>query len=150
MPHFLIQGVFKKRPNLCYRLHCSILSTVPFKAVPSTDNTPFPTFLPLLECFLEYTNCDGEQFSYCVFLNLLYGLETASFQSVFKFGKQEKFCWGEVRRIGWMGHNGCLMFCQITSEEEQRVSQRIVVVQHISLVLPQFRPLPAHSIPQIH
>ena len=51
----------------------SILSTAPFKIVPSTGETPFPTFLPLLECFLECTFCDGVQFSYCIFLNLLYG-----------------------------------------------------------------------------
>jgi len=47
-----------------------------------------------------------------------------------------------------MGHNGCLMFCQITADEERHVSWRIVVVQHPSLVFLQFGPLPAHSIPQ--
>jgi len=47
-----------------------------------------------------------------------------------------------------MGHDGCLMFCQITADEERRVSRRIVVVQHPSLVFLQFRLLPAHSIPQ--
>jgi len=77
-----IQGVFKKR------LYCSfysILSTVPCKVVPSTGDTPFPNFLPLLECFLEHNSCDGTQFSYRIFLNLLYSLETTSFQSGFKF-----------------------------------------------------------------
>jgi hypothetical protein len=48
----------------------NILSTAPFKAVPSTGDTPFPTLLPLLECFLERTFCDGAQFSYRIFLNL--------------------------------------------------------------------------------
>ena len=48
-----------------------------------------------------------------------------------------------------MGHNRCLMFCQINADKERRVSRHIVVVQHPSLVFPQFRPLPAHSIPQI-
>ena len=38
--------------------------------------------------------------------------------------------------------------CQITADEERRVSRRIVVVQYPSLVFPQFRPLPAHSVPQ--
>src|SRR5215469_446420 len=52
------------------RLFYNILSTVPFKVVPSTADTPFPTFLPLLECFLERTFCDGAQFSYRIFLNL--------------------------------------------------------------------------------
>jgi hypothetical protein len=47
-----------------------ILSTAPFKVVPSTGDTPFPTFLSLLECFLEHTFCDGAQFSYRIFLNL--------------------------------------------------------------------------------
>jgi len=46
-----------------------------------------------------------------------------------------------------MGHNECPMFCQITADEERRVSRRIVVVQYASLVFPQFRPLAAHSIP---
>jgi hypothetical protein len=58
----------KKRLNLCY--YCSfysILSTAPFKLVPSTGDTLFP-FLPLLECFLEPTFCDRAQFSYCIFL----------------------------------------------------------------------------------
>jgi hypothetical protein len=42
-----------------------ILSTVH-----STGDTPFLTFLPLLECFLERTLCDGVQFCYSIFLNL--------------------------------------------------------------------------------
>ena len=87
----------KKNRTFAIRLHCSfysILSTVPFKVVPSAGVTPFPTFLPLLECFLERTSCDGVQFSYRIFLNFLYGLEMTSFQCSFKFGKQEKVCWG--------------------------------------------------------
>jgi hypothetical protein len=51
-------------------LFYNILSTVPFKVVPSTGDTPFITFLPLLECFLERMFCDGAQFSYRIFLNL--------------------------------------------------------------------------------
>jgi len=47
-----------------------------------------------------------------------------------------------------MGYNECLMFCRIAADEERRVSWRIVLVQHPSLVFPQFRPLPAHSISQ--
>ena len=89
--------VQKKTELLLWKLYCSfynILSTVPLKVVPSTCNTPFPTFLPFLECLLERTCCDGAQFSCRIFLNLLYGLETTSFQSGFKLGKQEKVCWG--------------------------------------------------------
>jgi len=56
-----IQSVFKKRPNFCS--FYSILSTVPFKVVPSTGDALFPTFLPLLDCFLERTFRDGAQFS---------------------------------------------------------------------------------------
>jgi len=51
-------------------LFYNILSTAPFKVVPCAGDTPLPTFLPLLECFLERTFCDGTQFSYCIFLNL--------------------------------------------------------------------------------
>jgi hypothetical protein len=66
-----IQGVFKKRPIFYIKtLFYNILSTVPFKVVHSTGDTPFPTFVPLLECFLERTFCDGAQFSYRIFLNL--------------------------------------------------------------------------------
>jgi len=59
-----------------------------------TGDTPFPTFLPLWECFLERTFSDGARFPYRIFLNLLYGLETTSFQSGFRSGRQERFCWG--------------------------------------------------------
>jgi len=46
------------------------LNTVTFKVIPSTGDKPFPTFLPLLECFLERTFCDGPRFSYHIFLDL--------------------------------------------------------------------------------
>jgi hypothetical protein len=66
----------QKKPELLlsrlYRSFYSILSTVPFMVVPSTGNTTFPTFLPLLEWFLERTFCDGAQLSYRIFLNLLF------------------------------------------------------------------------------
>ena len=120
----------------------------PLQSSPLYWRYTVPNVSWLLDCFLERTFCAGRQFSYCIFLNLLCGLEMMSFQSGFKFGKQENVCWGSFRKVWWMGHNGCLMFCQITADEEQRVSRRIVVVQHPSLVFPQFRTLPAHSIPQ--
>jgi hypothetical protein len=44
-----IQGVFKKRPNFCYKdFIVQHLNTVPFKVVPSAGDTPFPAFLPSL------------------------------------------------------------------------------------------------------
>jgi hypothetical protein len=93
--------------------HCAL------QIVPSTGDLPFPTFLQFFKCFLESTFCDGAQFSYRILLNLLEGLEATKFQSGFKFGKQEQVCWGEVRRIVWMGHKGRLVFCQITAVEER-------------------------------
>jgi hypothetical protein len=60
----------KDRTFAIQTLFSNILSTAPFKVVPSTDDTPFPTFLPLLEYFLERTFCDGTQYSYSIFLNL--------------------------------------------------------------------------------
>jgi hypothetical protein len=60
----------KDRTFAIKTLFYNILSTVPFKVVPSTGDTPFPMFLPLLECFLERIFCDGAQFSYLIFLNL--------------------------------------------------------------------------------
>jgi hypothetical protein len=60
----------KDRTFVIKTLFYNILSTVPFKVVHFTGGTPFPTFLPLLECFLERTFCDGAQFSYRIFLNL--------------------------------------------------------------------------------
>jgi hypothetical protein len=67
-----IQGVFKKKAGTfaIKTLFYNILSTVPFKVVPSTGDTPFPTFLPMLECFLERTFRDGTQNCYRIFLNL--------------------------------------------------------------------------------
>jgi hypothetical protein len=60
----------KDRTFAIKTLFYNILSTVPFKVVPSTGDSPFPTFIPLLECFLERTFYDGAQFSYHIFLNL--------------------------------------------------------------------------------
>jgi hypothetical protein len=60
----------KDRTFVIKTLFYNILSTVPFKVVPSTGDTPFPTSLPLLECLLERTCCDGVQVSYRIFLNL--------------------------------------------------------------------------------
>ena len=77
-----IQGVLKNRTFAVNNL-LLILNTVPLKVVPSTGNTPFPGFLALLKCFPEHTFCDGAQFSYRIFLNILYGLEMTSFQSGF-------------------------------------------------------------------
>jgi hypothetical protein len=66
-----IQGVFKKRPNVYYKgLILQHFKHCPYKVVTSIGDTPFHTFLPLLECFLERTFCEGAQFSYRIFLNL--------------------------------------------------------------------------------
>jgi hypothetical protein len=60
----------KDRTFAIKTLFYNILSTVPIKVVPTTGDIPFPTSLPLLDCFLERTFCDGAQFSYRIFLNL--------------------------------------------------------------------------------
>jgi hypothetical protein len=60
----------KDRTFAIKTLFYNILSTLPFKVVLSTSDTPLPTFPPLLECFLECTFCDGARFSYRIFLNL--------------------------------------------------------------------------------
>ena len=60
----------KDRTFTINNLFYNILSTVPFKAAPSTGDTQFPTFLPFLERFLERTFCDGVQFSYRIFPKL--------------------------------------------------------------------------------
>jgi hypothetical protein len=67
-----VQGVFKKKKTTFTRKASfyNILSTVPSEAVPSTGDTPLPTFLPTLECYMERTFCGGAQFSYRIFLNL--------------------------------------------------------------------------------
>jgi hypothetical protein len=49
-------------------LFYNISNTVPFRVVLFTGDTPFPKFLPLLECFLERSFCDGAQFSCRIFL----------------------------------------------------------------------------------
>ena len=60
----------KDRTFAINTLFYNILSTVPFRLVPCTGDTPFLTFLLFLECFVERTFCDGAQFSYHIFLNL--------------------------------------------------------------------------------
>jgi hypothetical protein len=60
--NFTFPRIYKacsKKTNFCYKDYCSfysIVSTVPFKVVPSTGDTPFLTLIPLLECFLERTS----------------------------------------------------------------------------------------------
>jgi hypothetical protein len=64
------KGCSKKDRTFAIKiLFYNISRTVPFKVLPSTGDTPFPTFLPLLECFLERSFCDGAQFSCRIFLN---------------------------------------------------------------------------------
>ena len=65
----------KDRTFVIKTLFYNILSNVP-----STGDTPFPTFLPLLEWFLERTFCGGAQFSYRIFLNPKNSLCTCSVQ----------------------------------------------------------------------
>ena len=60
----------KGRTSATKPLFYNIVSTVLFKVVLSTGDTPSPTFVPLLECFLECTFYEGVQFSYRIFLNL--------------------------------------------------------------------------------
>jgi hypothetical protein len=74
-------------------------------------------FLPLFECFLKRTFCDGTLFSYRIFLSLLYGLETTPFQRGFKFGKEENSAEVKSRELGGWGTMG-VMFCQIIADEE--------------------------------
>lgn len=78
--------------------------------------------------------------------NFLYGLETTSFQSGFKFLKHESLCWGSVGRIGRIGHCGSLVLYQITANEVQRGSRRIGLVEYPSLACLQFRSLPARTL----
>jgi hypothetical protein len=61
-----IKGVLKKNRTFAIKTSLLILqhfNIVSFTVVPSTGDTSFPTFLPLLDCFLEHTFCDGAQFS---------------------------------------------------------------------------------------
>lgn len=60
---------------------------------------------------------------------------------------QGKVCWSQVQRVGWVWHNRCLVFCQISANKEQRMSWHIMVMQHPNLVLPQFYSY-IYSIPQ--
>ena len=69
-PHTYKACSKKDRTFAIKTLFYNTLSNAPFKLVPSTGDTPFPTFLPLLECFLERTFCDGVEFCYRIFLNL--------------------------------------------------------------------------------
>jgi hypothetical protein len=86
----VVKGVLKNSELLLERLllilqHCIF----PFKEVPSTGDTPFSIVLLSLECFLERTFCDGAQFSYRIFLNLLYGLKRHPFKVTLSFVNKE-------------------------------------------------------------
>jgi hypothetical protein len=76
-----LQGVFKKARTFAIKiLFYNISSTVLFKVLSSTDDTPFPAFLPLLECFLERSFYDGAQFSCRIFLKLWVFKKDGTFQ----------------------------------------------------------------------
>ena len=142
--------VQKKTEFLLYRLYCSfysILSTVPFKAVPTTGDTPFPTFLPLLKCFLEHTFYNGHSSLIKFFWISSMVLNQRPLKVVLSLGNRIKSA-GAKSRDGWLGHNGYLILCRLTADEELRVTWHIVMLQHPSVVFTQFRPLPEHSIPQ--
>jgi hypothetical protein len=73
---------------LQYCKHC------PLQSSPLYWRYTVPNVSPVVGMLPGTRFSDGAQFSYRIFLNLLFGLETTSFQSGFKFGKQEKVCWG--------------------------------------------------------
>lgn len=106
----------------------------PLKVVPSVGNTPFQTFLPILEILLECTYWDGRHVSCRIILNLLYVYEMTSFQSSFDERNRKKAAEDRSGVLGGWTTNKSLVFRQITVSEERYMSRLFVMVQHPSVV----------------
>jgi len=72
-----------KETELCFfKIYCftyNLIKLVSFKVLPSTLETPLPTFFPVLECVLERVLRDGAKVPYRIFFHLLYRLKSATF-----------------------------------------------------------------------
>jgi len=64
---------------LIYYFTYNLMKLVSFKVLPSTLDTPLPTFFPVLERVLERILQDGAKVLYRVFFYLLYILKSATF-----------------------------------------------------------------------
>ena len=137
-----------KKPNFFFLICCftyNLIKLVSFKVLPSTLDTPLPTFFPVLECILELVLQDGAKVPCPIFFCRL---KSATFQWGFQLWEQEKVRRGQIWRVGWLGNNSCFMLCQKFTDKEWRVSWCTVMVQHPGVVCPCLRPLPSHCHPQ--
>jgi hypothetical protein len=66
--------------------------------------------------------------------NFHQSLLSATFQSGLQPREQDKVCRGQIWRVGWLGDNSRLVLPQKFTDEEQRVSRRVVMVQHPGLI----------------
>jgi len=73
-----------KETELFFFLICcftyNLIKLVSFKVLPSTLDTPLPTFFPLLERVLELVLWDGAKVPCPIFFYLFYRLKSATFQ----------------------------------------------------------------------
>ena len=140
-----------KETELIFFLICcfthNLLKLVSFKVLPSTLDTPLPTFFPLLERVLELVLRDGAKAPCPIFFYLFYRLKSATFQWGFQLWEQEKVRRGQIWRVGRLGNNSRFMLRQKFTDKEWRVSWCIVIVQRPG-VCPRLRPLPSHCHPQ--
>ena len=77
---FTIRGQSIKKPNFFFLICCStysLLKLVFFKVLPSTLDTPLPTFFPVLERILELVLRDGAKVPCPIFF---FRLKSATFQ----------------------------------------------------------------------
>ena len=126
----------------------NLIKLVSFKVLPSTLDTPLPTFLPVLERVLELVLRDGAKVPCQIFFSLFYRLKSATFQSGFQLWEQEKVHRDQIWRVGRLGNNSRFMLCQKFMDKEWCVSWCTVMVQHPGVVYPRLRPLPSHCHPQ--
>ena len=66
----------------------NLIKLVTFKVLPSTLDTPLPTFFPVLEGVLERVLWDGAKVQHRIFFYLIYRLKP--FSEDFNFGNKKK------------------------------------------------------------
>ena len=77
-----LRGQSIKKPNFFFLIYCfiyNLIKFVSFRVLPSTLDTPLPTFFPVLERLLERVLRDGTKVPCRIFFYLLYRLKSATY-----------------------------------------------------------------------
>jgi hypothetical protein len=99
------------------KLTLDLLATITLKAVPFRMYAQFKVLLSFFKCTLKAMFCEGVQ--YC--LGHLNCVKLAAFQFYLQSGKQ--------RKVGWVGDDSHVIFCQKVPGEKGSVRWCIVMMQ---------------------